>query len=174
MRTNKKYFVELEETFLDYPSPEGTAVIIYMIGCCHHCEGCHSPLLQQDLEYAETNQEILNRVVEFAEKCGTNKLVFLGGDPLYEKNIELTKYLVENLHSAFDICIFTGYNIDYVKSLNITGVKYFKCGRFDIKTIRPSKKTDDEYVLSSPNQDFYDGEYNKLSNNGILIFNNKN
>ena len=35
-------------------------------------------------------------------------------------------------------------------------------------------KTDDEYVLASPNQDFYDGNYEKLSENGILNFNNLN
>ena len=44
----KKYSIELDETFLDYPDPEGTAIIVYMAGCSHHCPGCHSPFLQQD------------------------------------------------------------------------------------------------------------------------------
>lgn len=168
----KKYSIELDETFLDYPDPEGTAIIVYMAGCPHHCPGCHSPFLQQDFEYKETNQEILEKIKEYAKNADTNKIVFLGGDPLYKKNIELTTYLIDNLKDSFDICVFTGFDIDYVKKLDIKGVKYYKCGKFDITQLRQSKKTDEEYVLASPNQDFYDGEYKKLSNNGILIFNN--
>ena len=30
--------------------------------------------------------------------------------------------------------------------------------------------TDEEYVLASPNQNFYDGNYKQLSTNGILKF----
>ena len=101
----------------------------------------------------------------------TNKLVFLGGDPLYSvNNLDITTFLVNNLKEKFDICIFTGYDIEYVKKLNIEGVKFWKCGKFDITNLRESKKTDTEYILASPNQDFYDGKYNKLSENGILKF----
>ena len=78
--------------------------------------------------------------------------------------------LVNNLKDDFDICIFTGYDIEYVKQTGITGVKYWKCGKFDEKNLRESKKTDKEYILASPNQDFYDSNYNKLSENGILTF----
>lgn len=170
----EKYNITLEETYLDYPSPDGNAVIIYMIGCEHHCPGCHSPLLQQNLEYAESNQEILEKIKNYAHRADTNKLVFLGGDPMYSKNLELTTFLVNNLSEEFEICIFTGYNIDYIKKINLKGVKYWKCGTFDINNVRKSMKTDDEYVLASPNQDFYDGNYEKLSENGILNFNNLN
>lgn len=168
----EKYNIVLEETYLDYPSPDGNAIIIYMIGCEHHCSGCHSPLLQRNLEYAESNQEILEKIKNYAYRADTNKLVFLGGDPMYSKNLPLTTFLVNNLKDTFDICIFTGYNIDYVKEIGLHGVKYWKCGKFDREHLRQSKKTDDEYVLASPNQDFYDDNYEKLSENGILTFNN--
>lgn len=166
----EKYKIVLEETYLDYPSPDGNAVIIYMIGCEHHCLGCHSPLLQQNLEYAESNQEILEKIQNYAQRADTNNLVFLGGDPMYSKNLTLTTFLVNNLKDGFNICIFTGYDIDYVKKIGLKGVKYWKCGKFDQTKIRQSAKTDDEYILASPNQDFYDGNYNKLSENGILTF----
>ena len=93
---------------------------------------------------------------------------------MYSKNLELTTFLVNNLSEEFEICIFTGYNIDYIKEIGLHGVKYWKCGKFDINNIRKSMKTDDEYVLASPNQDFYDDNYEKLSENGILNFNNLN
>ena len=167
----EKYGLTLEETWLDYPSPDGNAVIIYMVGCEHHCPGCHSLILQTPREYDEDPETMLSRIKNYAKRADTNKLVFLGGDPLYIKNnLELTKYLVNNLKDDFDICIFTGYNIEYVKQTGITGVKYWKCGKFDEKNLRESKKTDKEYILASPNQDFYDSKYNKLSENGILTF----
>ena len=167
-----EYTIILEETYLDYPSPDGNSVIVYFTGCEHHCPGCHSPLLQKVDKYSESNKEILDKIIDYCKRADTNKLVFLGGDPLYKNNIELTKFLVNNLNAAYDICIFTGYDIEYVKNLNLQGVKYYKCGKFDQTKLRQSKKTDDEYILASPNQNFYDGNYNLLSKDGILTFNN--
>jgi len=167
----EKYGLVLEETWLDYPSPDGNAVIIYMTGCEHHCPNCHSPLLQEVRPYDEDKETMLARIKNYAKRSDTNKLVFLGGDPLYKvNNLDLTTFLVNNLKDEFDICIFTGYDIEYIMQLNLKGVKYWKCGTYDQTKARQSKKTDTEYVLASPNQDFYDGEYNKLSENGILKF----
>ena len=167
-----EYNIILEETFLDYPSPEGNAVIVYFTGCEHHCPGCHSPLLQKVEKYAENNQEILDKIVNYCQRADTNKLVFLGGDPLYSSNLDITKFLLEKLSNDYDICIFTGYDIDTVKKLQIKGAKYYKCGKFDINNLRQSKKTDNEYILASPNQNFYDSNYKLISENGILTFNN--
>lgn len=166
------YTIQLEETWLDYPDPTCNAVIVYFCGCEHHCKGCHSPLLQQNYEYSETNEEILGRILDYAKRADTNKLVFLGGDPMYSKNIPLTTFLVNNLSKTHDICIFTGYDIDYVKNINLQNVKFWKCGRFDIDNQRKSRKTEEEFVLASPNQNFYDSNFNQLSTNGILKFNN--
>lgn len=167
----EKYGLVLEETWLDYPSPDGNAVIIYMTGCEHHCPNCHSPLLQKVRPYDEDKETMLARIKNYAKRSDTNKLVFLGGDPLYKvNNLDLTTFLVNNLKDEFDICIFTGYDIEYIMQLNLKGVKYWKCGTYDQTKARQSKKTDTEYVLASSNQDFYDSEYNKLSENGILKF----
>lgn len=165
-----KYTIVLEETWLDYPDPESNAIIVYFCGCEHHCKGCHSPLLQSSYEYSESNQDILEKIIDYSKRADTNKLVFLGGDPLYSKNLNLTTFLVNNLSKDYDICIFTGYDIEYVKKLDLHNIKYYKCGKFDIDNQRKSMKTDEEYVLASPNQNFYDGNYNQLSTNGILKF----
>ena len=79
-------------------------------------------------------------------------------------------FKVNELNKNYDICIFTGYDIEYVKNLKLQGIKYYKCGKFDISQQRKSMKTDEEYVLASPNQNFYDGNYKQLSTNGILKF----
>jgi len=166
------YTIQLEETFLDYPDPEGNAIIVYFTGCNHHCPGCHSPLLQQVCKYTENNEQICQKIQDFAKRADTNKLVFLGGDPLHPSNQSLNWYLCSKLGKEYDICIFTGYDIDYVKTLNLTGVKYYKCGTYDEKQAQESKKTDEMYVLASRNQNFYDSNYQLLSKDGILLFNN--
>lgn len=168
----KKHTISLEETWLDFPSPEGNAVAIIMTGCEHNCKGCHSLSLQIFKKYEESFEEMLMKIKNFAERANTNKLVFLGGDPLFFKNQELTKYLTSNL-KGYDICIFTGYDIEFVKKLTLENVKYYKCGKFDKNLSRLSKKTDSEYILASENQNFYDSEYNLISNKGILYFNNE-
>ena len=164
------YVMQMEETFLDYPDPTANAIILYFTGCAHHCYGCHSPLLQDEARYIETPEEICRRAQVFAKRAETNKFVFLGGDPLYYKNLELTKYLCEHLGQEYDICIFTGYDVEYVKTLNLTGIKYYKCGTFDKTHYQNPEKTDDKYVLASSNQNFYDSNYKQLSKDGILYF----
>ena len=166
------YTIQLEETWLDYPSPEGNAIIVYFTGCSHHCLECHSPLLQEIRAYSETNEQICQKIQDFAKRADTNKLVFLGGDPLHPSNQSLNWYLCTKLGKDYDICIFTGYDINYVKQLNLTGVKYYKCGVYDKNLAQESKKTDEVYVLASSNQNFYDSNYQQLSQNGILYFNN--
>jgi len=167
-----KYDIVLEETWLDYPSPEGSAIIVYMTGCAHHCEGCHSPELQEVREYSLPNNIIIDNIEEYANRAGTNKIVLLGGDPLHLSNLFLTRSILNKLSPKFDICIFTGYPIEIVKKLQLKGAKYYKCGKFDIKQYQVPGKTDEKYILASKNQNFYDENYVQISENGVLIFNN--
>jgi len=166
----QKYNIVLEETWLDYPDPKSNAIIVYMTGCEHHCKGCHSPSLQVKAEYTETKEEIVKKVEDLCKRADTNKIVLLGGDPLFCTNLEITKYILKELANDYDICIFTGYDIEKIKELNIKGAKYYKCGKYIEELKRESKKTDDEYILASPNQNFYDSNYNQLSVNGVLKF----
>ena len=172
MRTNKKYFVELEETFLDYPSPEGTAVIFFLSGCIHHCPGCQNPELQRPMEYEESAEELSKRITEFAKRCCTNKVVISGGDPLSPNNIEYTKSILNNLGKTFDICIYTGYNYEDVKSFCLDGYKYIKCGKFDTTQKQRSYKTDEKMQFASPNQELYQfGSDISLTKDGVFYFN---
>ena len=167
-----KYDIVLEETWLDYPSPEGSAIIVYMTGCSHHCEGCHSPELQEIRQYSESPNLIVEKIHNYALRADTNKIVLLGGDPIHPSNLSLTRNILNKLSQNFDICIFTGYPIEIIKRLQITGAKYYKCGTFDIKQYQKPCKTDEKYVLASKNQNFYDENYVQISENGVLIFNN--
>lgn len=167
----EQYTTVLEESWLDYPDPADNAVLLYMTGCCHHCEGCHSPLLQLCKPYAETYEEIANKLTTYCNRAGTAKVVLLGGDPLHPHNANLTKYLLDTLSNSLDFCIFTGYSIEKVKELQLSGAKYYKCGKFDKNQYQNPQKTDFEYILASKNQNFYDSGFTQISNDGILIFN---
>ena len=106
----------------------------------------------------------------FSEKNKTKKIVFSGGDPLSFHNINDIKYFSQQYGKEFDICIYTGYNIEYVKQNEITGFKFIKCGTFIETQQRPSGNFEDRFVLASPNQNFYDANYNQLSKEGILFY----
>lgn len=169
-----KYHIDLQETFLDYPDPEGSAVILFMSGCIHCCPGCQNPELQQSVKYDETKESLCNRIVEFSKRSDTNKLVLSGGDPLAPKNIEYTKYILETLGISFDICIYTGYSYSDIKKFGLAGYKYIKCGKFDILHKQNSFKTDEMIQFASPNQELYEfGNDTPLTTNGVFYFNNK-
>lgn len=164
------FTIALEETLLEYPSNNGNALAIIFTGCPHHCIGCHSKNLQLVQTYTESPSELIARIKEKAKRALTTKLVITGGDCLYGNNLEYTREIVNTLGNIFDICIYTGYDIEYVKTLNLKHVKYYKCGTYKKEISRESMKTDTQFILASSNQNFYDAEYNLLSKDGILNF----
>lgn len=163
-------------TWIDYPSPDGIATIVYFTGCEHYCEGC------QNIELINTNfkkgtkfsisnlMDVLNINVI---KNRSLKIVLSGGDPLHPKNIEFAKQLLEN--KVYDFCIYTGYNIEYVKHNDITNFKYIIVNKFDKTKQVPSQKTDEFFQLASTNQEIYNKDFELISKEGKLIFKeNKN
>lgn len=169
----KKIRVQLpfSVSFLDYPDPEDHCISIYTTGCENNCTHCSNEELKdhskgKELEYLEFEK----RLEEFSRKTNTRKITFIGGEPLYKENIEFVKYFTKKNKSKYDICIYTGYDIEFVKLNNVTGFKYIKCGRFNSAKRQTSLKTDKEIILASTNQEIYDSKYNLLSKGGIYKF----
>jgi hypothetical protein len=54
----------------------------------------------------------------------------MGGDPLFDSNIEFTKILLKILYETtnFKTCLYTGQSLDFVKKNNIDYFTYLKCG----------------------------------------------
>lgn len=163
------YYDFISESFLDYPDNNSLSIIFYMSGCDRNCEGCQNTNLKEYREY--NNIDLLVNILE--EKCKkeyTNKICLQGGDPLYKHNIILTKYLLDKLSKKYDICIYTGAEINEVKSYNLTGFKFIKCGIFDKNKYIGSKKTDTYIQFATSNQKLYDSNLNLLSKDGIYYF----
>jgi len=176
---------EYKHTFLDYPHPIHDAVIVSFVGCEHACPECQNYGLQHynDIELAlekggryekiESCQElyhILKRLVMFYK---TNYIIFQGGDPFYEKNREIVSSLLRlnSVTKEFNICIYTGYNEEQVKSFDIlSGFEYIKCGLFDITKYQEPGKTDDRISFASTNQVLFDKNWKQLSHQGVYTF----
>ena len=96
----------------------------------------------------------------------------MGGDPLFSKNIDFTRELLELTKNEFDICLYTGESVEFVKKYNIRNFKYLKCGWYNENLKQESLKTNTYFQLASTNQCLYDSNYNILSKNGRYYYEN--
>lgn len=164
-------------TFMDYPDNESEAIIIYFYGCEHRCSKCHNLLLQQyvsvpDESQALVNLESFNDLLTWkCERHNTRKVVFSGGDPLHPNNREFVSEYMRKYGDKFDICIYTGYDIDEIKTMNICNFKFIKSGKFDSGMKIEPFKDDDCIQLASLNQKMYGYDFSLLSHDGRLYFN---
>lgn len=168
---------ELIASFLDYPDNESIAVCVVMIGCDNNCPGCQNPLLRNP-EYKNGTREIskedlVSEIILQCKRNATNKVVLSGGDPLFPGNLDTTKYILEKLGKNYDICIYSGHDVNYAKFNQIKGFKFLKVGYYDQKNSRISHKDDYEIVFASPNQELYDENYKLVSKDGVYEFQTK-
>jgi anaerobic ribonucleoside-triphosphate reductase activating protein len=138
-----------------------------MAGCSSNCENCHNPELQ---EYIATSLDIHQELKLNCFRNKTNKIVLCGGDPLYPENLELTRKILHELSGEYDICIYTGYDIEMVRNLKLGGFKYIKCGIFNNKLYIGSEKKEEYLQFASSNQKLYDADLNLLSKDGRFYF----
>ena len=174
---NLKVKYPFEISFLDYPSPEGWAVMLYIPGCEHNCKNCHSPDLQDfNYSYNIKNFNMDELIREIRLTClrnNTDKIVLTGGDPLHPKHLQNVKYLLELLYKyKFKICIYTGYDINYIKEQDIKYFEFIKCGKYIENLKQKSEKTDNKFTLASKNQKIYNTQLQELTIDGIYYFNN--
>jgi organic radical activating enzyme len=163
----------LEETFLDYPDNKSMALIVYFYGCDLNCVGCQNPNLKSVSGtggFVMDNDMIIKTIQSACDRSRTNKIVFSGGDPLSKINIEGTKYLLEKLQNNYDIMIYSGMDIDYIKKECISGFKFIKSGPYIQRLKQTPIKTNEQMVFGSKNQRLYDANYNLLSEDGIYVF----
>lgn len=165
--------VDYTVTFIDYPNNTDWAVIFYCSGCCHKCVDCHNSQLQDSSKGIKYNTtELYNLIKKETRKNKTNKIVFSGGDPLYPTNIDTLKDFLNLYGNEFEITIYTGYNIEYVKSHEIKNFNFIKCGIFDKNQKQISGNFESYFQLASKNQNFYNDKYEQLSTNGRLFYEN--
>lgn len=164
-------------SLIDYPDPKNWAVAIYFCGCDFKCSNC-SNLSLRDPSYSEgcihlNVTDFIQKIDYYANINQTNKLVFLGGDPLSimsANNAIFTQSVLLSLQDKYDVCIYTGHTIDYVKDIQLKGFKFIKCGQYTEKLKIKSEKTDTYLQFASTNQELYDSNYKQLSKLGKYYF----
>lgn len=159
----------VSESFLDYPNNSDISIILYLPGCNRDCKGCQNSNLQYFEEF-ENLDILINYLIKKCSSAHTNKICLQGGDPLYKGNIKTTKYILSKLSKNYDICIYTGANIDEVKKTDLKGFKFIKCGIFDKTKYIGSKKTNAYIQFATSNQKLYDENLKLLSAKGVFYF----
>ena len=122
----------------------GYRTVIFVQGCNLCCEGCHNKTTW------DVNKGTLIEVKELAsiiKKISANKKVTIsGGEPLLQTEavLELLKEL-----SDFDLCLYTGHEIEDVPEEMLKYLKYVKVGRFVSE-----QRTSTQPFVGSTNQRF--------------------
>ena len=171
-----RIYSQLSYTFLYYPDNYSEAVVVYFSGCDNNCDGCQNPLLSTYIApgtKSVTIDDLSILIHQFAERIKTNKLILSGGDPCYSYNLPGVNLFIQRNKDIYDICIYTGKEISFVKEHVEPGFKFIKVNKFDKQMERPSMKTDEFFQLSSPNQEIYNDRYECLTENGIFYFKNE-
>jgi len=122
----------------------GYRTVLFLQGCNLHCHGCHNKSTWaidkgELIEVSELAQLLRSRVAN-------KKLTISGGEPLLQKEplLELLQELQD-----FDLCLYTGYEIEEVPEEILHYLKYIKVGRYIAE-----KKTSMTPFIGSNNQKF--------------------
>lgn len=164
--------VSIKHSFMDYPDPEKSCILIFLSGCSFHCPSCHNMELQDNtMGTSTTASELFKRLTILSDQYKTKSIVFQGGDPLFKDNLTFLKEFVKlNVHT-YSVCVYTGFDINFIKkNFNKGEVNFWKTGLYKEGLHRESKKTDKEFILSSSNQSFYNANFKKISKKGVLKF----
>jgi anaerobic ribonucleoside-triphosphate reductase activating protein len=124
----------------------GIRTVVYLQGCILHCDGCHNKNTWDTncgLKY-----DVRELAQELKEKNINKKITLSGGEPLFQKDAVIA--LIQELQD-FDLCLYTGSNLDEVPLEILPYLHYIKVGRFK----QELRCTTIPYIGSS-NQKFID------------------
>lgn len=131
----------------------GYRTVLYLQGCDLRCKGC------QNKSTRNINKGELIDSHELAlalrKQCMNKKLTISGGEPLLQADALLT--LLEELKD-FDLCLYTGHQIEEVPKEILKYLKYIKVGPF----IEELKTTTKPFV-GSKNQEFMEVRHDETS-----------
>jgi len=141
--------------FIETSAADGPGIrsVLFLQGCHRNCEGCHNKKLQNPDGGVLLS---ITEAVEYINKhCQNKKLTISGGEPLEQLPalIKLTELLV---NMGFDLCVYTGNNLEDVPLLLRKNLHWLKVGNF-----RVDQRTLTKPFVGSSNQNMI--ELNKKS-----------
>lgn len=122
----------------------GYRTVVFLQGCDLHCPGCHNKSTWDINKGTAMDVKELAQILR--DKAINKKVTISGGEPLLQKDalLELLKEL-----SDFDLCLYTGHEIEEVPEEILKYLKYIKVGRFVLE-----ERTSTTPFVGSKNQKF--------------------
>lgn len=125
----------------------GVRSVLFLQGCRKNCPGCQNAQTHKRGEGKWMN--VLELCQEAEENCCGKRITISGGEPL-EQLSGLMDLLHGLRHKGFDICLYTGWNLDEVPREILFQIDYLKVGSFEVE-----KKDAALQYVGSWNQHFY-------------------
>ncbi len=129
----------------------GYRTVVFLQGCNFHCKGCHNKSTWDSEKGALIEASELAQILK--AKALNKKITISGGEPLLQIDglLELLKELKD-----YDLCLYTGYEIDDVPQEVLNYLKYIKVGRFILE-----ERTSTIPFIGSKNQKFMRVDHGK-------------
>lgn len=128
----------------------GYRTVLFLQGCDLQCIGCQNKSTWELTKGIKKDVKALAQ--ELREKCFNKELTISGGEPLMQA--EALQELLEELKD-FDLCLYTGHELNEVPQSILTYLKYIKVGRF-VQELRTTTKP----FVGSSNQRFMEVSHN--------------
>lgn len=139
----------------------GIRSVLFLQGCSKDCQGCHNSAIK---EHGKGTRLEIEMLVDFIEsKCCNGKITISGGEPL-EQMESLAVLLRKLKEKGYDICVYTGWELEKVPKKILGLVDYIKTGRF----ISNLKGSHIQYAGSS-NQHMFSVDKGKVRELGLTI-----
>lgn len=107
-------------TTCEVTNGNGCRVALWVAGCPHHCPGCHNPETWDIHAGKEFDGKAFSELLNELKPDYIEGLAFSGGDPLHPDNRETVGKIAQMVHTIYpnkNIWLWTGYNLDEVRSL---------------------------------------------------------
>lgn len=105
----------------------GIRSVLFLQGCSKGCPDCHNAAISRK---GEGNLISVEKLVELVtEQCKNRKLTISGGEPL-EQITALIAILRELKKRKFDLCVYTGWELEQVPREVLLLLNHIKVGGF--------------------------------------------
>lgn len=120
----------------------GIRSVLFLQGCSKNCKECHNAEIK---EHGKGRMLSIDELIMFIEsKCCNRKITISGGEPL--EQLDSLEILLRKLKvKGYNICVYTGWEIESVPRSILKLVDYIKTGSF----VNDLKNPEIQYVGSS-------------------------
>lgn len=136
----------------DMVNGEGVRVSLYVTGCSHACDGCFNASLLNPKNGELFTDDTMGLILDLLRPDFIQGLTFLGGDPLYKRNLKGVQRIIDEVKSWMpnkDIWLWSGYTLDQLNDEQrkiVESVDMFIDGRYikDMPTKKPWRGSDNQ------------------------------